>query len=214
MARLLRVEDRRRVGNLLSVDDRRTEEIDVQSVLRAGDQRQGRVVVSTERIRDGAVEVRHCLLLHCRIAALPEGARCGDFRCCCVAFVGAVARRVPGGGRSRCLRRGRCLGSSRVLSQERTVLRRLRPVSGCFGGRCISGRSFGRRRLRRSCPIRVTGGDVDRTVTGRMYRRAVWPSERACALSSPGTVMTRLSPSTTTSEPETPRPLTRVSMIS
>ncbi len=47
-----------------------------------------------------------------------------------------------------------------------------------------------------------------------MYSRAVWPRLRASLPSLPGTVITRLSPSTTTSEPDTPRPLTRALMIS
>ncbi|OBJ75095.1 hypothetical protein A5626_02115 [Mycobacterium marseillense] len=46
-----------------------------------------------------------------------------------------------------------------------------------------------------------------------MYSRAVWPRLRASLPSLPGTVMIRLSPSTTTSEPETPSPLTRAPMI-
>ena len=46
-----------------------------------------------------------------------------------------------------------------------------------------------------------------------MYSRAVCPRLRASLPSFPGTVMTRLSPSTTTSEPETPNPLTRALMI-
>ena len=50
-------------------------------------------------------------------------------------------------------------------------------------------------------------------LTGRMNSRAVWPNERACEELSPGTVMTMLLPSITTSEPDTPRPLTRVSMM-
>ena len=50
-------------------------------------------------------------------------------------------------------------------------------------------------------------------MTGRMYNRAVWPRLRASFPSVPGTVMTRLSPSTMTSEPDTPRPLTRAPMI-
>ena len=50
-------------------------------------------------------------------------------------------------------------------------------------------------------------------MTGRMYSRAVWPRLRASLPSVPGTVMTRLSPSTMTSEPETPSPLTRALMI-
>ncbi len=50
-------------------------------------------------------------------------------------------------------------------------------------------------------------------ITGRMNSRAVWPRLRASLPSVPGTVMTRLSPSITTSEPDTPRPLTRALMI-
>ncbi|SHV98531.1 Uncharacterised protein [Mycobacteroides abscessus subsp. abscessus] len=42
---------------------------------------------------------------------------------------------------------------------------------------------------------------------------AVWPRFRASLPSFPGTVMTRLSPSMMTSDPETPRPLTRALMI-
>jgi hypothetical protein len=49
--------------------------------------------------------------------------------------------------------------------------------------------------------------------TGRMKSRAVCPRLRASLPSLPGTVMTKLSPSTTTSEPETPSPLTRALMI-
>ena len=49
--------------------------------------------------------------------------------------------------------------------------------------------------------------------TGRMYSRAVCPRLRASLLSLPGTVITRLSPSMTTSEPDTPSPLTRSLMI-
>ena len=44
-------------------------------------------------------------------------------------------------------------------------------------------------------------------MTGRMYSRAVCPRLRASLPSWPGTVMTRLSPSMTTSEPDTPRPV-------
>ena len=50
-------------------------------------------------------------------------------------------------------------------------------------------------------------------ITGRTNNRAVWPRLRASLPSLPGTVMTRLSPSITTSDPETPRPLTRELMI-
>ncbi|AMC51612.1 Uncharacterised protein [Mycobacterium tuberculosis] len=46
-----------------------------------------------------------------------------------------------------------------------------------------------------------------------MYSRAVCPRLRASLPSLPGTVMTRLSPSTTTSDPDTPSPLTRALMI-
>src|ERR1700724_1553663 len=46
-----------------------------------------------------------------------------------------------------------------------------------------------------------------------MNSRAVCPRLRAALLSLPGTVMTRLAPSMTTSEPDTPRPLTRALMI-
>jgi hypothetical protein len=46
-----------------------------------------------------------------------------------------------------------------------------------------------------------------------MYSRAVWPRLRASLLSLPGTVMTRLLPSMITSDPDTPRPLTRSLMI-
>ena len=52
-----------------------------------------------------------------------------------------------------------------------------------------------------------------RRCTGRMYSRAVWPRLRASLPSVPGTVITRLSPSITTSDPDTPRPLTRALMI-
>ena len=50
-------------------------------------------------------------------------------------------------------------------------------------------------------------------ITGRMNSRAVCPRLRASLLSLPGTVMTRLSPSITTSDPDTPRPFTRELMI-
>jgi hypothetical protein len=50
-------------------------------------------------------------------------------------------------------------------------------------------------------------------ITGRMYNRAVWPRLRASLPPSPGTVITKLSPSMTTSEPETPSPSTRELMI-
>ena len=46
-----------------------------------------------------------------------------------------------------------------------------------------------------------------------MNSRAVCPRLRASLPSFPGTVMIRLSPSTTTSEPETPSPFTRALMI-
>lgn len=69
----------------------------------------------------------------------------------------------PRGSRCCRLRRRGCLRSGRVLSQERAVLRRLGPVGRRLGSRGISGRSSGRRRLRGSCPVRVTGGDIDRT---------------------------------------------------
>ena len=49
--------------------------------------------------------------------------------------------------------------------------------------------------------------------TGRMYNRAVWPRLRASLPSLPGTVITRLSPSMTTSDPDTPSPSTRELMI-
>ncbi len=50
-------------------------------------------------------------------------------------------------------------------------------------------------------------------ITGRMYSRAVWPRFRASLPSVPGTVITKLSPSTMTSDPDTPKPLTRALMI-
>ena len=50
-------------------------------------------------------------------------------------------------------------------------------------------------------------------ITPRKESLAVWPRLRAWELLSPGTVITRLLPSTRTSEPETPMPFTRVSMI-
>src|SRR5699024_636915 len=59
-------------------------------------------------------------------------------------------------------------------------------------------------------PAAVIGWDCS---TGRMVSFAVWPRLFAASPSLPGTVMTRLSPSVTTFAPDTPRPLTRDSMI-
>jgi hypothetical protein len=46
-----------------------------------------------------------------------------------------------------------------------------------------------------------------------MNSLAVWPRLRASVPSLPGTVMTRLSPSMMTSDPDTPSPSTRALMI-
>ncbi|OLT13084.1 hypothetical protein BJF78_22815 [Pseudonocardia sp. CNS-139] len=75
-------------------------------------------------------------------------------------------------------------------------MRAVRPARWSGGGRRAGG---------------VTG--TGPPTTGRKRSCAVWPSERAWSPSCPGTVIVMLEPSSTTSAPVTPRPLTRSSMI-
>ena len=95
-----------------------------------------------------------------------------------------------------------------------------------LGGRSVGGRG-GRPAERAGGPPGVAAGGAAGSagaagggaagtgppITSRMRSWAVWPSERAWSPSLPGTVIVRLSPSSTTSAPVTPRPLTRSSMI-
>ena len=65
---------------------------------------------------------------------------------------------------------------------------------------------------RRAMPA-LRAAEIGPPITSRKRSCAVWPSERACSPSWPGTVIVRLVPSSTTSAPLTPSPLTRSSMI-
>ena len=127
--------------------------------------------------------------------------------------------------RARCGRRvlrvGPRLRRRRPGRRRRRLPGLRRPAAGCpargagaghRGPGCRTGRRCPRAAgLRAWVPERPVPEST--WITGRMYSRAVWPRLRASLPSFPGTVMTRLSPSTTTSEPETPSPLTRALMI-
>ena len=124
---------------------------------------------------------------------------------------GTAAAAAPGlagagaaGGRRLARRRGRLRAPA------------LRRRAGRAGGGAPAGlRPVARRRCARRLPARRAAAPAAGIawITGRMYSRAVWPRLRASLPSLPGTVITRLSPSITTSDPETPRPLTRELMI-
>ncbi len=120
---------------------------------------------------------------------------------------GLRRRRLRGGScRRRCspARRAEALSCGQPVGGARAVVpaARLVPPAGRAGRPALL-RGGLLAWLLRAC------GTGNAWMTGRMYSRAVWPRLRASLLSFPGTVITRLSPSITTSEPDTPSPLTR-----
>ncbi len=104
-----------------------------------------------------------------------------------------------GGRRCRCLARGQCRAVSAPGGSPGMPAPGGRPPGGAPGGA--------------ACSAGAAPSAGIAWITGRMYRRAVWPRLRASLLSLPGTVITRFCPSMITSEPDTPRPSTRALMI-
>ena len=168
-----------------------------------------------------------------RSAAAPAGAGTGAGAGARPGPDGGVGRRRGRGGRGRAggqrglrgergerpldrrARVGRALRLGRVgrvgAGAPRLVGRRPgRPGGRAGRGRVGARRAPGRRAGRPPRAGRPTTGPP---MTSRNRSCAVWPSERACSPSWPGTVIVRLVPSSTTSAPLTPSPLTRSSMI-